>query len=151
MNNTLLEKDVLKIYDYIKLRNLIFDIFKLFKYLRRCNYNVPLPKITQDYRVRYNQFVPVSHSAIEDFVLKDMMIETRLESKRKLLLSKITIALRTLNSEELEAFDLTFYKNKSDDEIVECMNYCDKKIRQIKKSACIKFISALGLDYKCFK
>ena len=31
------------------------------------------------------------------------------------------------------------------------VNYGIDKVREIKKSACIKFISALGLDYMCFK
>ena len=151
MNNTLLERNVLELYDYVKLKNLILDIFKLFKYLRRSNYNVPLPKITQDYRVRYEQFIPVSHSALENFVLKDMMLETRLENKRKQLLSKITIALRTLNKDELKVFDLVFYKNTDEEEIMSIINYGLRKVREIRKSACIKFICALGLDYKCFK
>ena len=52
MKNTLLGKDELQLYDYIKLRNIILDIFKLFKYLKRIDDKISLPKITSDYRVR---------------------------------------------------------------------------------------------------
>lgn len=151
MNNTLLGKDELSLYDYVKLRNIILDIFKLFKYLKRTDDKIALPKITQDYRVRYEQFIPVNNSVVENCVLRNMMLETKLENKRRRLLSKITIALRKLNNLEMQVFDLTFYKCKSEDEITEIINYGVDKLREIRKSACIKFLSALGLDDRCFK
>lgn len=151
MKNTLLGKDELNLYDYVKLRNVILDIFKLFKYLKRTDDKIALPKITSDYRVRYEQFIPVNSSAVENFVLKSMLLETRLENKRRRLLSKITVALRKLNDLEMKAFDLTFYKCKSEDEICKELSYGIDKVREIKKSACIKFLSALGIDYMCFK
>lgn len=151
MKNTLLGKDELNLYDYVKLRNVILDIFKLFKYLKRTDDKIALPKITSDYRVRYEQFIPVNSSAVENFVLKSMLLETRLENKRRRLLSKITVALRKLNDIEMKVFDLTFYKCKSEDEIIAEVSYGVEKVREIKKSACIKFLSALGIDYMCFK
>lgn len=151
MNNTLLGKDELSLYDYVKLKNIILDIFKLFKYLKRSDDKISIPKITCDYRVRYEQFIPVKTSVVENCVLRNMMLETKLENQRRKLLSKITIALRNLNSLEMQVFDLTFYKCKSEDEIMEEVNYGVDKVREIKKSACIKFISSLGLDDRCFK
>lgn len=151
MNNTLLGKDELSLYDYVKLKNIILDIFKLFKYLKRTDDKIAVPKITCDYRVRYEQFVPVKSSVVENCVLRNMMLESSLENKRKLLLSKITIALRKLNNLELQVFNLTFYKCKSEDEIIEKIHYGKDKVREIKKSACIKFLSSLGLDSECFK
>ncbi len=151
MKNTLLGKDELSMYDYVKLKNIITDIFKLFKYLKRTDDKISLPKITADYRVRYEQFVPVNNSVVENCVLRNMMLETKLENRRKKLLSKITLALRKLNDIELQVFDLTFYKCKDEDEIMDIISYGKDKVRYIKKSACIKFISALGLDDMCFK
>lgn len=151
MKNTLLGKDELSMYDYVKLKNIITDIFKLFKYLKRTDDKISLPKITADYRVRYEQFVPVNNSVVENCVLRNMMLETKLENRRKKLLSKITLALRKLNDIELQVFDLTFYKCKDEDEIMDIISYGKDKVRYIKKSACIKFVSALGLDDMCFK
>ena len=151
MENTLLGKDELSMYDYVKLKNIITDIFKLFKYLKRTDDKISLPKITADYRVRYEQFVPVNNSVVENCVLRNMMLETKLENRRKRLLSKITLALRKLNDIELQVFDLTFYKCKDEDEIMDIISYGKDKVRYIKKSACIKFVSALGLDDRCFK
>lgn len=151
MKNTLLGKDELLMYDYVKLKNIITDIFKLFKYLKRTDDKISLPKITADYRVRYEQFVPINNSVVENYVLRNMMLETKLENRRKRLLSKITLALRKLNDIELQVFDLTFYKSKDEDEIMDIISYGKDKVRYIKKSACIKFVSALGLDDRCFK
>lgn len=151
MKNTLLGKDELLMYDYVKLKNIITDIFKLFKYLKRTDDKIYLPKITADYRVRYEQFVPINNSVVENCVLRNMMLETKLENRRKRLLSKITLALRKLNDIELQVFDLTFYKCKDEDEIMDIISYGKDKVRYIKKSACIKFVSALGLDDRCFK
>lgn len=151
MKNTLLGKDELLMYDYVKLKNIITDIFKLFKYLKRTDDKISLPKITADYRVRYEQFVPINNSVVENCVLRNMMLETKLENRRKRLLSKITLALRKLNDIELQVFDLTFYKCKDEDEIMDIISYGKDKVRYIKKSACIKFVSDLGLDDRCFK
>ena len=151
MNNTVLGKDELSLYDYIKLKNMILNIFKLFRYLKRSEDKIAIPKITCDYRVRYEQFVPVKSSFIENCVLKNLLLESRLEIERRKLLSKITISLRKLNEIELEVFNLTFYKCKDEDEIINIVSYGREKVRDIRKSACIKFISALGLDYMCFK
>ena len=151
MKNTLLGKDELLMYDYVKLKNIITDIFKLFKYLKRTDDKISLPKITADYRVRYEQFVPINNSVVENCVLRNMMLETKLENRRKRLLSKITLAFRKLNDIELQVFDLTFYKCKDEDEIMDIISYGKDKVRYIKKSACIKFVSALGLDDRCFK
>ena len=151
MKNELLRKDELSLYDYVKLRNIVLDIFKLFKYLKRTDDKISIPKITADYRVRYEQFVPIKNSVVENCVLKNMMLETKLEIKRRKLLSKITLALRKLNELEMQVFDLTFYKCMDEEEIIKIVSYNKDKVREIKKSACIKFISALGLDDRCFK
>ena len=74
MNNTLLSKDELSLYDYVKLRNIILDIFKLFKYLKRTDDKISIPRITSDYRVRYEQFVPVKTSVVENCVLKNCLL-----------------------------------------------------------------------------
>jgi len=63
------------------------------------------------------------------------------------LLSKITIALRKLTKEELQVFNMMFYENRKDDYILSNVPFCEDIIYTIKKSACIKFVVALGIDY----
>ena len=90
-------------------------------------------------------------SVVENYVLRTMMIETRLEDKRKKLLSKITIALRKLNVLELQVFDLTFYKKETEETIMDIIFYGKDKMREIKKSACIKFLTALRFRQTMFQ
>lgn len=151
MNNSFLGKDELSLYDYVKLRNVILDIFKLFNYLKRTDSKISIPRITTDYRVRYEQFVRVPTSQVENCALKNLMLETKNEKFRRQLLSKITIALRKLNNVEMTVFDLTFYKCKNEEEIQTAICYGKDKMREIRKSACIKFLSSLKLDDKCLK
>ena len=151
MFNKLLSKEELDLYDYVRLRNIILDIFKLFRYLKRTDDKIAIPRITMDYRIRYEQFIPVKASAIEDCALKNLMLETKLEGSRIKLLSKITIALRGLSELEAQIFDYTFYKHKSEYEIADITRYGYKKVREIRKSGSIKFLITLGLDGQCFK
>lgn len=79
------------------------------------------------------------------------MLEVKSENKCRKLLSKITVALRNLNDLEMQVFDLTFYQCKDEEKIKNIICYGIDKVREIKKSACIKFLVALGLDSQCFK
>ena len=151
MNNTLLGKSELSLYAYVRLKNIILDIFKTFKYLKLMDTNVAIPKITSNYRVRYDDFIKVKGSSISNYDLKDLLITVKDKNDCYELLSKITLAMRKLNNLEMQVFDLTFYKGASEDDIITTINYGKDKVREIKKSACIKFVSALGLDYMCFK
>ncbi len=151
IKNKLLKKKIIKLYDYTKLRNKILEVFQLMDYVKLLNNNISIPKITSDYRVRYNQFIPVKTSAVENFVFNKLMLDIREENVRRKLFSKITISLRKLNNLELEVFNLTYYKHKSEDEIMESISYGREKIREIKKSASIKFLIALSLDKDCYK
>ena len=151
MSNSILTRKHLNLYNYVKLKNIVIDIFELFKYLERSNDKVIVPKITNDYRVRYEQFIPVRSSIVEKYALKSLMLESKSEETRKELLSKITIALRKLNDLEAKVFYLTHYQDVGEEEIIEAIAYGKDKAREIKKSAYIKFLSSLGLDSFCFK
>lgn len=151
LDNELLSKEEVDIYDYAKLRALIVRVFKLFKHIRRRHRDIPLPRITTNWNVVYEQRVPIYSSAVEDFTLKTMMAEAEEEETRMILLSKITEALMSLNPLEVKVFKLAYFERKSEEDIAETINYCYKKVREIKKSACIKFLTVLNVDDQCFK
>lgn len=151
MNNTLLGKNELSLYDYVKLKNIILNIFMLFKHLKLSNDEILLPKITDDYQVCYDNFIKVDNSQIREFDLKSLLLKVKKDNEKYQLLSKITLAMRKLNNLELQVFDLTFYRCFSENDIINTVHYSKDKIREIKKSACIKFVTALGLDDFCFK
>jgi len=144
-------EEILDLYDYMKMKNNILIIFSLFSYFEKTNRKIIIPRITNNYQVRYEQLVYTKSSPVENLVLQKEILKTRNEDYRKNLFSKITIALRSLTTLELTVFYHTFYENKSVEEIIKIIHYGDKKVRQIRKSACIKFVSFMDLGEQCFK
>lgn len=149
--NKMLAIEIVNIYNFPKTRKKIKDIFNILNYCSISEDELPFPSITLNYKVRYSQFVSVRSSKIENFVIKKIMLETRNEEKRVELFSKITIALRKLNEDELKVFNMMFYENRSEEYIIENMPYCADNVAWIKKSACIKFLISLGLDQDLIK
>ena len=151
LSNALLKKEVLDLYDYIKLKNIIITFFKIFNLLKIKNDKIPIPTISSKNVVIYKDFTWPTKTDLNNCSLKYLLVKTENEEQRKMLFSKFTLALRKLNPTELEVFNLIFYKGIKEDDVVEMVNYGKDKVREIKKSACIKFLSALGIDYMCFK
>jgi len=151
VKNEVLNKKLLDLYSYVGLRNIILDIFKLFQYLESTNEKINIPRITRGYQVRYEQIMPISNSAIEDFILIKEISKIKNDYYRKRLFSKITVSLKKLNELELDVFHYAFYENKNEYDIAKVINWGHKKVRQVRKSACIKFLSSLGLDNQCLK
>ena len=145
----LLGKPIIEVYNFTKVKRRVTELFSILEYLSIANEE--LPSITTSYTVRYNQFKPTKNSKIENFVVNKLMKEIKEDEKRIILLSKITIALRKLTKEELQVFNMMFYENRKDDYILSNMPFCEDIIYTIKKSACIKFVVALGIDYDLHK
>ncbi|MDD4375559.1 MAG: hypothetical protein PHR25_02140 [Clostridia bacterium] len=145
----LLGKPIIKFYNFPKVKKRVVELFSILEYLSVANEE--LPSITTSYTVRYNQFKPTKNSKIENFVVNKLMTEIKEDEKRIKLLSKITLALKKLNKEELQVFNMMFYEHRKDDYILSNMPYCEDNIYIIKKSACIKFVVALGIDYDLHK
>jgi len=149
--NAILSKKLLDFYDYNKLRDLVVEIFDLFDYLKTTDDKIVFPRITSDYKVKYEQSVQTQSSQVEYCSLKNLMLEGRNEEMRKELFSKIETALKQLNEVEKQTFYFVFYENKNEYEISRLIHHGHKKVRDIRKSACVKFLLVLALDDKCFK
>jgi len=118
-----LSKKILDRYDYIKLKNKVSEVLGLFEYVQSIDPKIPIPKITTDYRIRYEQFKPIYSSAIENFVVEKMMLELKGEEARSELFTKISKALRQLNIREKKVFNFTFFEKKSEEDIMEAIHY----------------------------
>ena len=147
----ILDESIISIYNFPKVRKRVKEVFGILSYLSIVDNELPLPTITPNYTVRYNQFIPVSNSKIENYVMKKIMLEAKDVTRRTILLSKITVALKKLTVDELKVFNMMFYENKTDECINNNMPYCIDIVINIKKSACIKFVLSLGIDYDLFK
>lgn len=151
MKNELLSKNIMNDYDYVTIRNLIENIFELFNYIELMDDKIPLPRITANYKVKYNQFVPTTTSAIENFTMNEFKAQIKKENTRKRLLSKVTLSLKKLNYIELQVFKFSYYEKETEENIIDKIHYGKDKLREIKKSASLKFLISLGVDYLCIK
>ena len=153
MGNKFLTNNILNLYNYILVKKKIKEIFDLFDYLDRVCNDFEFPTITSNGNIRYEQFLPgITSSKVESFVLNKLCIELRgSDFKRRKLLSKIKMALDTLNKDEKLVFKYSYYDNKEIDYISDKLHFCDKKIKIIKKSASIKFLIALNIDNQCYE
>ena len=151
MKNKLLSNEELELYSYVSLKNKMLEIFKVLKYSKRKYRNESMPRVTSNYNIKYEQRIDVHNSAVEYCALNNLMKEIEIDKKRLELLSKIAVAMKELNELEIQVFDFEDYIIKSEDELIESLCYGIDKIREIRKSACIKFLTSLRLDTECFK
>lgn len=153
MRKHFLSNSILKLYSSTKLYNKVKDVYNLFDYLESAIPDFEYPIVSSLGRVRYEQFVPnVNNSKLEEFVLGKLIFELRgNDYKRKIFSSKVAIALRRLSKIELIVFRYSIYDKYEIDYIAELVNYGNTKVKEIKKSACIKFLMALNIDQDCLK
>ncbi len=148
-----LSNNILKHYDGLKVSNKVREVFDLIDYLENTVDDFEYPTITSSCQVRYEQFVKgVSSSKLENFVLDKIMFELRgNDYKRKLLMTKFTIALRKLSNIEMTVFKLSVYEGMEIYDICDHIHFGYTRAREIKKSAFVKFLMALNLDSECIK
>ncbi len=153
MSKRFLSNNILKIYDSNLIRRKVEEVFDLFDYLDSVLYDFEYPIITSTGTIRYEQFLPgITSSKVENFVLDKIFNELRgNDYKRRLLMTKITMALKKLNSTELLVFKYSYYEQLEIYDICEKVNYSERKVKDIKKSASVKFLLALNLDLECIK
>lgn len=153
MVNKSLSKNILKHYDGLKVINKVQEVFELINYLDNVVDNFDYPSITSNCVVRYEQFVRgISNSRLENFVLDKLIYELRGDDyKRKLFMTKLTIALKKLNNIELKVFKYSIYDELEVLDICEKIHFGFTKTKEIKKSAFVKFLMALNIDEDCVK
>ena len=144
MKNKILETTLISMYNYPQMSKEVKTIFSTLDLLKVKYDNITLPTVTASYEVKYNSFVRRTGSKLEDFVIKKLAKEEDIEN----YISNIVVALKKLNYEERVVFLETYVKENVDDNISTTIGYCRDMIIRIRKSAVIKFLSALGLDEK---
>lgn len=153
ISKELLSAEIMNQYNYAKVKNKIEEVFHLFDYLQTINEQFEIPTITSAGLIKYEQqIISISNSKLENFVLMKIIKEIRgSDYEQKKLLSKIALALKKLKVIERKVFKYTFYNWKSEYEICEELNYSERMINDIRKSACIRFVIALNIDFMCLK
>lgn len=153
MVNKVLSNNILKQYDGLKVTNKVLEVYDLINYLDNVIEDFLYPSITSNCLVRYEQFVKgVNSSKLENFVLDKLLYELRgNDYKRKLFMTKLTIALRKLNEIELKIFKYSVYDGLEVYDISEKIHFGFTRTKEIKKSAFVKFLMALNIDQDCLK
>ena len=153
MVNKVLSNNILKQYDGLKVTNKVLEVYDLINYLDNVTDDFLYPSITSNCLVRYEQFIKgVNSSKLENFVLDKLLYELRgNDYKRKLFMTKLTIALRKLNEIELKIFKYSVYDGLEVFDISEKIHFGFTRTKEIKKSAFVKFLMALNIDQDCLK
>lgn len=153
MVNKVLSNNILKQYDGLKVTNKVLEVYDLINYLDNVIEDFLYPSITSNCLVRYEQFIKgINSSKLENFVLDKLLYELRgNDYKRKLFMTKLTIALRKLNEIELKIFKYSVYDGLEVFDISEKIHFGFTRTKEIKKSAFVKFLMALNIDQDCLK
>lgn len=153
MVNKVLSNNILKQYDGLKVTNKVLEVYDLINYLDNVIEDFLYPSITSNCLVRYEQFIKgINSSKLENFVLDKLLYELRRNDyKRKLFMTKLTIALRKLNEIELKIFKYSVYDGLEVFDISEKIHFGFTRTKEIKKSAFVKFLMALNIDQDCLK
>lgn len=142
MNNSLLDNEIIKQFDYLSIRKKINLFISAIDILCFRLKNMEKPKITPSYEIKYSSCLPVNSSKIESFVINKLYLEEDIN----MLLSKYILAVNSLNDLEREVFIKTYIYNVKEDILAFELKYSEPKILQIKKSASIKFSISTDLE-----
>ena len=145
--NAVLPDELLKRYDYNSMSKEVRKIFNTVNLLKIRYDQVSMPTITSNYEIKYSSFVKRNNSKVEDYVVKKLTNEENLDK----YLSKIVYAFSHLNQEEKIILVETYKKGTIDDEIGFSIGICREYVVRSRKSAVIKFLTALRLDEQFLK
>ncbi|MFV0249719.1 MAG: hypothetical protein ACK5HP_01595 [Bacilli bacterium] len=146
-NNAILPDELLKKYDYNLMSREVRKIFNTVNLLKIRYDQVSMPKITPNYEIKYSSFVRKNNSKVEDYVVKKLTNEENLDK----YLSKIVYAFSHLNQEEKVILVETYEKGTVDEKIGFDIGICREYVVRSRKSAVIKFLTALRMDEQFLK
>ncbi len=145
--NAVVNEELFKYYDYPEMSKEVKRIFSTVNLLKIRYNDVTLPKITQSYEVKYSSSSSNRNSKVEDYVVKKLTKEENLDN----YLSKIVDAYNYLTNDERVVLIGTYKHGKIDAILGNEIGFCRESIIKIRKSAVIKFLTALKLDEKYLK
>ncbi len=140
--NDVLSENLINQFDYNCIKKNIIDFIQVINLLSFKLKNIEKPRITANYEIKYNCFVPTTSSKIENFVIKKIWLEEEIKDA----ISKYTIAINSLNELERKVFIKEYICGSKDEVICYETGITPTKLLQVKKSASIKFSTILDLD-----
>ena len=143
--NPLLKNIFLLKYDFEKSKEHVDELMKNIEEWKYSYINLVPPSITCNYEIKYekNNFVPTDK--VGGFVQKKVDMEMKIDKEYQ----RLTRILNNLNDQELEFFDMFYYKRMTEAIIGERLCVGHTLLSHIKKSCIIKI--AMGLEKAVIK
>lgn len=133
--------------NYVKTKEEVTNIFSLYKMLLLKLEEKSMPKITNTYGYNFGGQSGSRYSKLENFTLKKILAEEKLNDC-------ISLILGAINKLDIDERKYLYFKylgdlRLSDEEIMEKMNYSEKTFRLLKRDSVVKFAFVIGkLVYK---
>lgn len=141
--NGILSDFIINQFDYNEIKKNITDFISAINLLTFRLKNIEKPKITANYEIKYNCFVPTTSSKIEKFVINKIYLEEEIKD----IISKYTYAINSLNELERKVFIRSYINEDKDETLCNELVINNAKLLQVKKSASIKFSTILDLEH----
>lgn len=104
--------------------------------------NIPKPRITSNYEVRYECFIKSSNDKVGNYIAKKCDTEMRMQA----LYSEISLALSTLSRDEFTYFLDVLYLKKSENYLIDKIQTTRHLFKTIKASCIVKMAIALNVS-----
>lgn len=133
--------------NYVKTKEEVHNIFCLYRMLLLKLEEKSIPKITNTYGYNFGGQSSSRYSKLENFTLKKIIDEEKLNEC-------ISVILSAINKLEIDERKYLYFKylgdlRLSDEEIMEKLSYSEKTFRILKRDSIIKFAFVVGkLVYK---
>lgn len=140
--NCLLDKNIINEYDIELTKNEVIKLINKYQKLKYKYINLPAPKITTNYEIRYECFLPYQKNNSVNII--DLKLDTEIEIKK--FYSLILDVINKMNKKERTFFYEKLMNKKSEDYVAELLNISRKGLQPIKNSCIIKFALAFNIE-----
>ena len=142
IDNFMLSNSIINLYDYDKTREnvncMIDNYLKLqYKYI-----NIQTPKITTNYEVRYECYVPKKTDPVGRYIERKFDAYNEVEE----FYGEMTDVFARMNKDEKVFFTENLLNKKSEEYVAEKLGISRKGLKPIKYSCVIKLAIAFGIE-----
>lgn len=142
IDSFLLSNSIISIYDLIKTKMNVDDMVDNYLRLQYRYINIPMPRITTSYEIRYGSYVPTKSDPVGNYVARKFDTSDEVEE----FYSEMVYVYDRMNQEEKLFFTEHLLNKKSEEYVAEKLGMSRKGLRPIKYSCIIKLAIAFGIE-----
>lgn len=144
VDNPLLPKSEVAKYDFVYCLKKVQNIINRFVIAQSEYPQISKPKITQNYEVRYEMFIPRKVDMVATTAEKNITKEEEIIR----LYSDISASLTALSRDEFDYFLRCLYYRNSNNDFMKLTNYTRHNCNVLRNSCVIKLAKGLGVARK---